>query len=275
VALSGDPGINPAIPGLPVVSWFIGLLALQGRFLLRDESLSGGPRHEAPRDEFDPPADTFAALSMTAAGADAPRRVRRFSLVGFALLVGGSLLCVGGGLLSVSGLVPPFVAVAPALIAIFAGYFMTPFNLKKAVEIGDAYLGALGLQTTEMPGMGGWLDASGDFHPRLQGATGFGGVRHGRRVSARIGLLGTEVSVACATPPFQAVTDAGRFIPGDGTPEALATLLARTGSPARWRSAEVVADGSAITIRRRRTGSDMPDWWLDDLWLAERLADAA
>jgi hypothetical protein len=86
-------------------------------------------------------------------------------------------------------------------------------------------------------------------------------------VSAR-----SEVTVRVATPQFKAKSRDGKVRPGDDVPAAFAAVLRAMPNSTRWKKLTVEGGPEGIVVARK--GSDQAAW-LCDLWLAERLADAA
>jgi hypothetical protein len=86
-------------------------------------------------------------------------------------------------------------------------------------------------------------------------------------VSAR-----SEVTVRVATPEFKAKSRDGKVRPGDEVPTPLAAALQAMPNSTRWKKLTVEGGPEGIVVARK---GGAPADWLCDLWLAERLADAA
>jgi hypothetical protein len=71
---------------------------------------------------------------------------------------------------------------------------------------------------------------------------------------------------------FKAKSRDGKVRPGDEVPAPLATALRDMPNSTRWK--KLVVEGGPEGIVVARKGGAQADW-LCDLWLAERLADAA
>lgn len=151
-------------------------------------------------------------------------------------------------------------------------------EVSKAFDSMDQAMQPLGLSVvrrpqirfeTREPSMPG-------FSARLSGPTVLDGERHGRTVSVQIGghedAGVTEVVVAATTPEFSARSSDGRIKPGEGAPAAIETALKSIPNSTRWKKLTVKAEGRGIVVTRK--GGEQVDW-LCDLWLAERLAEAA
>ena len=101
------------------------------------------------------------------------------------------------------------------------------------------------------------------------------GRRHGR--SVRIEMLASdyETRVSKRAPSFSVTSDDGKLKPAREAPAAVAGALDPLSADARWRGVEVEGGSEGIVVRRRVKGrARMESLWMDDLWLAERLADA-
>ena len=117
---------------------------------------------------------------------------------------------------------------------------------------------------------------TGRVGPKIHGALVLSGERHGRPVSVRLGSgeasPHSEVTVRLATPEFKAKSRDGKVRPGDEVPAAFATALRGMPNSTRWKKLTVEGGPEGIVVARK--GGAQADW-LCDLWLAERLADAA
>ena len=101
------------------------------------------------------------------------------------------------------------------------------------------------------------------------------GRRHGR--SVRIEMLASdyETRISKRAPSFSVSSDDGKLKPAGDTPAAVEKALAPLSADARWRGVEVEAGSEGIVVRRRVKGRARTEaLWMDDLWLAERFADA-
>jgi hypothetical protein len=119
-------------------------------------------------------------------------------------------------------------------------------------EMDSAYdkvglaMAPLGLAVTERPKVNVEMReaTSGRVGPKIHGALVLSGERHGRPVSVRLGDKSSEVSVR--EPCREYATSS--------------------------KPVEVESDREGVTVTRK---GGKPADWLCDLWLAERLADAA
>jgi hypothetical protein len=144
-------------------------------------------------------------------------------------------------------------------------------------QVGLA-MAPLGLAVSEQPRVDiETRDAvTGRVGPKIRGAMGLSGERHGRPVSVRLGSgevsSTSEVTVRVASPPFEAKSRDGRVRVKKGAepPTAVATALGVPNST-RWKKLTVEGGPEGIVVSRK--GGQQGDW-LCDLWLAERLAEA-
>jgi hypothetical protein len=111
-------------------------------------------------------------------------------------------------------------------------------------------------------------------------ATQFSGIRHGRRVALRIGVVpsmwrekgANEVHMEAQVAPFRVRADDGRLVAEPGAPPEVEEVLAALApAPEVWR--EVDVEGGADGILARRPVTAHPQGYVYDLWLVERLAD--
>jgi hypothetical protein len=111
-------------------------------------------------------------------------------------------------------------------------------------------------------------------------ATEFSGMRNGRRVALRIGVVpsvwrergANEVQVEAAVTPFRIEEDDGRLSADPAAPPEVGELLAGLApSPEVWRKCEVEGGPNGILARRPVTAH--PQGYVYDLWLVERLAE--
>jgi len=143
-------------------------------------------------------------------------------------------------------------------------------------NVGKA-MAPLGFEVTERPQVN--IDTRdaviGRVGPKIRGAIMLSGERNGRRVSVRLGSTETasrsEVSVAAATPKFEARSRDGRVRPANGAPESVVAVLQRAPNSTRWKKVTVEGGPEGITVVRK--GGEQADW-LCDLWLTERLAES-
>jgi hypothetical protein len=121
------------------------------------------------------------------------------------------------------------------------------------------------------------LDAGDDD----TGQTNHVGIRMGRPVLLRHGAQDRGgrsaylTWIGVATPEFSILADRGELFAEDRPPEPVTPVLARLApAPAVWRDVHVVGGREGIVAKRPIQIADTMTW-VYDLWLAERLADAA
>ena len=152
-------------------------------------------------------------------------------------------------------------------------------GLDRAYEQTGVAMAPLGLAVQERPQVS--IEARTAvplrYGPRIRGALVLAGTRHGRPVTVRMpstdGVRAkSEVRVGVPVPPFELRSRDGRIKAADGAPEAVREALRAVPGSVRWKGVRGHAGPDGITIER--TGTKTGDWLLD-LWLAERLAEAA
>lgn len=175
-------------------------------------------------------------------------------------------LLIGGPLIVIAALYGSFRALAPG------GEMDSAYD-----KVGLA-MAPLGLEVTERPKVNIEVReaTTGRVGPKIHGALVLSGERHGRPVSVRLGSgevsPHSEVTVRLATPAFKAKSRDGKVRPGDDVPALFAAAMQATPNSTRWKKLTVEGGPEGIVVARK--GGAQADW-LCDLWLAERLADAA
>ncbi len=175
-------------------------------------------------------------------------------------------LLIGGPLIVIAALYGSFRALAPG------------GEMDQGYEKVGLAMAPLGLEVTERPQVNIEVReaTTGRVGPKIHGALVLSGERHGRLVSVRLGSgevsARSEVTVRVATPEFKARSRDGKVRPGDEVPAALADALKAVPNSTRWKKLTVEGGPEGIVVARK--GGEQADW-LCDLWLAERLADAA
>jgi hypothetical protein len=145
-------------------------------------------------------------------------------------------------------------------------------TLDQGFAISDRVMAPLGLATVERPT---WLVvpyATGGVHATVVGPTVLGGERHGRHVEIALNGGRCEVAVEAGVPAFEARGTKGVLAAPDDAPPAVRGVLAGLGPAPVWSGTRIEGGGGRILVARRRSGQDR---WAHDLWLAERLAQAA
>jgi hypothetical protein len=278
-----DPSMLPILA--PVLGWVAGLLVFQWTFLLRRGVGPVAPEGEdPPADAADPPLDREALRATLAlddgeedAGTRAAPTPQTFAVRGFAYITALTLAAVGGSVLYATGVVDatiePFgaggpgipVAVLPALALVLIGVLRLPSQLRQAVEVSDAWSRGLGLRATNLPLAGSDVDA-----------TVYEGDRHGRAVWIEQAPRASSVHVAQPVPSFAARERELALVPEPGAPPSVTRTLGELSTHRRWSNVRVTGGADGVLVERERGATEaLQALWLDDLWLAERLADAA
>ncbi len=171
-------------------------------------------------------------------------------------------LLIGGPLIAIAALYGSFRALAPG------------GEMDQGYEKVGLAMAPLGLEVTERPQVNIEVReaTTGRVGPKIHGALVLSGERHGRPVSVRLGDGSSEVTVRVATPEFKGKSRDGKVRPGDDVPAAFAAALKDMPNSTRWKKLTVEGGPEGIVVARK--GGEQADW-LCDLWLAERLADAA
>jgi hypothetical protein len=175
-------------------------------------------------------------------------------------------LLIGGPLIAIAAIYGSVRALAPG------------GEMDSAYEKVDLAMAPLGFEVTERPKVKIEVReaTTGRVGPKIHGALVLSGERHGRPVSVRIGSgevsSRSEVTVRVATPEFKAKSRDGKVRPGDDVPPPFAAALRDMPNSTRWKKLTVEGGLEGIVVARK--GGAQADW-LCDLWLAERLAEAA
>jgi hypothetical protein len=175
-------------------------------------------------------------------------------------------LLIGGPLIAIAAIYGSIRALAPG------------GEMDKGYENVSLAMAPLGLEVIERPRVNIEVReaTTGRMGPKLHGALVLSGKRHGRPVSVRIGSgeasPRTEVKVGVVTPAFEAKSRDGKVRPGDDVPAPFAAALNAMPNSTRWKKLTVEGGPEGIVVARK--GGLQADW-LCDLWLAERLAEAA
>lgn len=164
----------------------------------------------------------------------------------------------------------------PAGRAELARALRIPFTLRGSVEASNVELEPLGLALTETPTMGVRPRWGGSgLQTDVQGPSVMAGHRHGRAVRIELDARSFETRVAQRAPSFKISGKDGRLAAAGDAPAAVRDALAALEPAARWRGVKVEAGDDGIVVKRRGSVRASEERrWMDDLWLAERLADA-
>jgi hypothetical protein len=109
------------------------------------------------------------------------------------------------------------------------------------------------------------------FRKEIEGATAYAGERHGRQVTVRIDG-GSTITLSGAVRKFEVNPKGERLHAGAGSPAEVAEILDPLRASSYWKGVSFEGGPSGIVVERKGHGGEH---WMCDLWLAERLADAA
>lgn len=164
------------------------------------------------------------------------------------------------------------------LIIIYAAYLgarviMPGGTLDQAYDDSAPTLAALGLSEAERPRVRIRRQAVGPqpFKHETEGAIVYTGTRHDRPVSVRI-AGGSTVTVGGPVREFDVQPKGERLLAAAGAPREVEAVIAPLRASSYWK--EVRFSGGPAGVVAERSGGG-GEHWMRDLWLAERLADAA
>jgi hypothetical protein len=295
---------NPADQGvifvlLPMLAVYLGgIFFFQGRAARQDMSDPGrspmSGRAEEPATGADPPKgwnelsrvlavkpidEGAQAAARKASGGMALSQVSYAAVLCLMILIGVGLFYGGVDetlyLLGDAG--PGFpIVFLPIFAAIIYGVLRIPFTMRGYVDSSNVHLEPLGLEVTETPRVGvrpRW--AGSGMQTDVHGPSVMEGTRHRRKVRVELYSKQYETTVSKRSPSFTVAAKDGKLEPGADAPAAIAKALDALSADSRWRSVEVEGGGDGIVVKRKVRSSEATHaLWMDDLWLAERLADA-
>ena len=296
LGLSDPTNQNVIFAILPLLAIYMGgIFLMQGRSarrMTRAEEPAPPVDRAAARDE--PPtrrADLAAVLAVEPIDAG-QRRTARSATAGilYSQVTSGAvltaLILVGVGLfyagvdktlypLGDSGPGLPVVFL-PILAMIVFLVLRIPFVMARGVAASNAELEPLGLALTETPTVGVRPRWGGSgVQTDVRGPSVITGRRHGNAVRIEMDSKSFRTRVGNRSPAFKVASKDGKLSATGDAPAAVREVLAALGAASRWRGvkAEGGADGILVTRRSSATAST-EQRWMDDLWLAERLAEA-
>lgn len=161
------------------------------------------------------------------------------------------------------------------VIVIYALYlaYRALAGLDEAYEATEATLAPLGLRLTERPEVEVVSRPTGEgARADVSGAVEYAGRRHGRGVTVRHDEDGTTTSLSGRYPEFEITAKGERLRAAPGVPPGVDTLLDGLSASPVWRGVKITGGRDGITVARPVAGAQH---WMRDLWLAERLAEAA
>ena len=109
------------------------------------------------------------------------------------------------------------------------------------------------------------------FKHETEGAIVYTGTRHDRPVSVRI-AGGSTVTVGGPVREFDVQLKGERLLAAAGAPREVEAVIAPLRASSHWKGVRF-SGGPAGVVAERSSGGG--EHWMRDLWLAERLADAA
>lgn len=135
----------------------------------------------------------------------------------------------------------------------------------------------LGLATTQRPEE---RTRAASRVPDFVGPTIVRGERHGREVEIRMDPERYRVKIGRgAVPEFHVRSENGALRASERSPAWVHEALAGLSRHSRWKGAEAKGGPDGVTVFHRVQpggwGGPAGAYYLDDLWLAERLAEAA
>lgn len=291
IGINTKPGDEPPYVtfGIAIGVYLLGIIVMQAVSLGRtDPTPEVGP---TPAGQLPTTTEGLQAL-LTLPGTDGERSragARRAHRQSIGLFIPTALIAILlplGGYLYISGTVTevwqPFgdtgigipVAALPGLAMVVIMALMLPFNLKRGRAAVDDINSGLGLAITAMPAsiLLPRIGTEGIGH-HIVGPTTMEGIRYGRPVTVDAYSGSTAVLVGTATPPFRLRAEDGVMAPEGPVPQWVPGVLARVPSDPRWHKVHLAAGPQGIRVDRK--GSALDSDWMLDLWLAERLAEAA
>ncbi len=206
-----------------------------------------------------------------------------------AVLCAAILVCVGLYYAGARGTWYPLGDSGPGFPTVFIPIFAViifavlriPFTLAAAQSAASDYVKPLGLAVTQIPkpGVKPRYDGYGGtgLQTAVRGPTVMEGNRHGRSVRIELDAGDYTTTLSGKTSAFKVSSDGGRLVAGERAPRAVREALEPLSADARWKSVEVSGGANGVVVERhvRATSAPTQQLWMDDLWLAERLADAA
>ena len=139
----------------------------------------------------------------------------------------------------------------------------------------EGQLNRLGLTTTERPAE---RTRAASRVPEFVGPTVIEGERHGRTVEIRADPDRYRVKVGGPAVEFHVRSEDGRLLASERSPAALHEALAGLSPHERWEGAEAKGGPEGATVFHKISHAGWTSSgtsYLDDLWLAERLAEVA
>jgi hypothetical protein len=169
------------------------------------------------------------------------------------------------------------VTFVPAIIIytvyLAARVLMPGGGLDQAYDDSAATTDPLGLTMTERPQVRIRRQPFGPqpLRHELEGAVAYSGERHGRAVSIRI-ESGATTTLSGAVKPFEVKAKSERLHATPSSPAAIAAAVEPLRASSYWKGVAARGGPRGVVVEREGGGGEH---WMRDLWLAERLAEAA
>ncbi|MBI3738283.1 MAG: hypothetical protein HY258_04475 [Chloroflexi bacterium] len=151
-------------------------------------------------------------------------------------------------------------------------FILIIFLPHRAAKVNESILlTPLGLKLIQTPEA---VLTPGLDNPRtaVRGATVMEGSRHGRGVQITVESGVTTTILGGSAPSFVIQSQAGKLVAESGAPRAVRQAIKDLRRAKRWEGLELSGDAQGIRATRHSRGQNM---WLYDLWLSERILDAA
>jgi len=297
LGLSNPANQNVIFAILPLLAIYMGgIFVMQGRAARRmSEPDEPAPDVDAEAAKDDPPtrrADLAAALAVKPidpekrnAAREATGGMMMSQVTGGAVLMALILIGVGLFYAGVDETLYPLGEAGPGAPIVFLPIFAfivflvvrIPFTMRRGVEATNTELEPLGLALTETPKVGVRPRWGGSgLQTDVRGPSVITGRRHDRAVRIEMDSKRFETRVAERAPAFEVASKDGRLSPDGAAPDGVRSALAAIEPGSRWRGVKAEASEEGILVTRRGSVTAATEQrWMDDLWLAERLADAA
>jgi len=148
-------------------------------------------------------------------------------------------------------------------------------DLDKGYESLGVSVAPLGLAVDERPtvGVAQRMAPTPGLKTDVRGELRLSGTRHGRPVTIVMADGASEVRIGVEVPQFEARSSDGKVRAKKGdAPAEIDSALKLVPASVDWKNVRAKGGSGGIEVRRRPAAGRH---WLADLWLAERIADAA
>jgi hypothetical protein len=250
-ATNDDPADSGPMRRTFVIGAALFTAALLGRQVLKARA--------SAKDETEALYHELAIGPVDADGIRAARRNMRSVSYMYALFAGlATIPALVAIALAPEGPTMELAYVSFGIVAIAAVYML--YALRTIFRGATSWLEPLGLMVSETPKWVAYPRWPGGVQGTMVGALGFSGRRHGR-------------DVAILQAPRAALTSIrGSFAKRDLDDSQVVAAVAGE-LEGSWRKVQVAAGPDGVTVHRRGNGAGA--YMLQDLWLAERIADTS